>query len=205
MYSAVPSSQKKEQSMRRALAKFSCSILCLLLAGTIWFPTLAQDVPTPPQKPLFKPEELEAIVAPIALYPDSLLALADLSKSIRSVAPEATDAFAYGLPGFKYRGRPLAYYGAAKNHCGLYGLMSEAFAQDLAGYERSKGTVRFTPDKPLPAAVVRKMVRSRMADIDKAEDARKPSRAAKRSAVAKGAASRKVAAKKTAPRKTAGS
>ena len=130
-----------------------------------------------------------------ALPKEQRAALADLSKTIRSAAPEATDVFAYGLPGFKYRGRPLAYYGAAKNHCGLYGLMSEAFAQDLAGYERSKGTVRFTPDKPLPAAVVRKMIRSRMADIDKAEDARKPGRAAKRSTVAKGAASPNVAAR----------
>jgi hypothetical protein len=61
--------------MRRAFEKLRCSILCLLVAGTISFLTLAQDAPTPtPEKPLFKPEELEAIVAPIALYPDSLLA-----------------------------------------------------------------------------------------------------------------------------------
>src|SRR5262245_10015347 len=63
--------------MRRAIAGLMRWMACLLIAGTVAFPSLAQDTPAPaaaPQKPLFKPEELEAIVAPIALYPDSLLA-----------------------------------------------------------------------------------------------------------------------------------
>ncbi len=88
---------------------------------------------------------------------------------IRSAAPaEATEAISYGIPAFKYKGLLVAY-GAFWKHCSFFpasGSLLEEFAEELRGFPTSKGTIRFAPDKPLPAALVRKMVRARVAKID---------------------------------------
>ncbi len=96
-------------------------------------------------------------------------ALEALRAVIKQADPAATETFAYGMAGFKHRGRPLAYIGAAKSHCGLYGMSAEnaAFAEELKGFSRSKGTIRFTPDKPLPSDVVTRMVQARISAIEK--------------------------------------
>ncbi len=93
-------------------------------------------------------------------------ALEELRQQIRALVPDATEGLAYGLAGFKYRGRPLAYIGAAKRHCGLYGMDSSGFEEELAGYEVSKGTIRFVPPQTLPAAVIEGMILRRVAAID---------------------------------------
>jgi uncharacterized protein YdhG (YjbR/CyaY superfamily) len=108
-----------------------------------------------------------------ALPNDKRKTLERMRKAIKAAAPEAVEGMGYGMPGFKYRGRPLIYFAAAKNHCALYGPAVVEFAEDLAGYDTSKGTIRFPPDKPLPAALVRKLVRGRMAAIEAAEAGRK--------------------------------
>lgn len=95
-------------------------------------------------------------------------ALQKLRTAIKAAAPEAVETVAYAMPAFKYRGRPLAYFAAFKDHCSFFptSFDAEAFAADLAPYRISKGTIQFKPGKPLPAALVRKLVRARMADID---------------------------------------
>lgn len=87
--------------------------------------------------------------------------------TIRSVVPaEATEAIGYGMPSFKYKG-PLVYYAAFSNHCSLFpgsGRTIEAFKDELEGYVTSKGTIQFTLEKPLPAALLKKIVKARIAE-----------------------------------------
>lgn len=111
--------------------------------------------------------EVDALLA--TLPEDVRIALDALRQTIRSAAPEAVEAFSYGAPAFKYRGRPLVSYNAAKNHCSLY-VMSpaviDAYRAELGVYDTSKGTIRFTPDARLPDDLVTKIVKARMAETD---------------------------------------
>ncbi|MEZ4739751.1 MAG: DUF1801 domain-containing protein [Flavobacteriales bacterium] len=97
-----------------------------------------------------------------ALPPDQADALRKLRKQILTAAPGCEEYFGYGLPGFKLHGHPLLYIGAAKNHCALYGMIPTGFDEELKGFERSKGTIRFTPQKPIPAAVVKAIVKGKV-------------------------------------------
>ena len=83
---------------------------------------------------------------------------------IRSVVPaEASEAISYGIPSFKYKGW-LVGYTAFANHCSFFpGALPGKFANELKRFPTSKGTIRFPVDKPLPAALVKKLVRARIA------------------------------------------
>jgi uncharacterized protein YdhG (YjbR/CyaY superfamily) len=85
---------------------------------------------------------------------------------IRSVVPtETTEAISYGMPSFQYKG-PLFAYAAFKNHCSLFPMGSSvivAFQDELKGFETSKGTIRFPVDQPPAAALVKKLVKARIA------------------------------------------
>jgi len=90
--------------------------------------------------------------------------LKTMRQTVKQVAPDATEKISYGMPSFHLHGRYLVYFGAFKNHVSLFPASSaatKAFAKDLAGYESSKGTVRFPLDKPLPLPLIRKMVKFR--------------------------------------------
>ena len=102
-----------------------------------------------------------------ALPRDQRSALEKLRRTIRSAAPEAAESISYAIPTFKYKGKPLIYFGAAKNHCAIYGGINiEAHKDELEGYDMAKGTIRFSPDKPVPAALVKKLVKDRVAEIE---------------------------------------
>lgn len=92
--------------------------------------------------------------------------LQKLRETIKAAAPEAAESISYGIPTFKYKGRPLIYFGAAKNHCALYAINTDAHKDELKPYDTSKGTVRFSPDKPLPEALVKTLVNARIAEIE---------------------------------------
>ena len=85
---------------------------------------------------------------------------------IRSaVPPEATEAISYGMPAFKYKG-PLVAFAAFSNHCSLFPMslsVIETFKNELKPFQTSKGTLQFPLDKPLPAALVKKIVKARIA------------------------------------------
>ena len=85
---------------------------------------------------------------------------------IRSAAPpETTEGISYGMPAFKYKG-PLVAFAAFSDHCSLFPMnpsVIEAFKNELKGFETSKGTIRFPVDKPLSAALVKKLVKARIA------------------------------------------
>jgi uncharacterized protein YdhG (YjbR/CyaY superfamily) len=106
----------------------------------------------------------------LAMVPEETRrALEKLRKTIRAAAPDATETIGYGVPMFKHQGRPLVSFGTGKNHCAFY-VMSPAVmrehAAELKGYDTSAGTIRFQAAKPLPAALVKKLVKARIAEIE---------------------------------------
>jgi uncharacterized protein YdhG (YjbR/CyaY superfamily) len=91
-------------------------------------------------------------------------ALEKLRKQIRVAAPNAEERISYGVPAFFQNGA-LVWFAAAKNHCSFFpgARAVEMHESELKNYSLSKGTIRFQPDKPLPAALVRKIVKERIA------------------------------------------
>ena len=89
--------------------------------------------------------------------------LEKMRQTIRSAAPDATEAIAYGIPTFKLNGN-LVHFGGFKEHIGFYPAPRgiEAFKKELAPYSGSKGTIRFPLAKPLPYELVKKIVRFRV-------------------------------------------
>ena len=112
-----------------------------------------------------KPRTIDEYLA--ALSADKRAALEKLCKTIRAAAPKAEECISYQLAAFRHNGRPLVALGAAANHCAFYPMSSatvEAHKDELKGYDTSKGTIRFQADRPLPAALVRKLVKARIAE-----------------------------------------
>jgi uncharacterized protein YdhG (YjbR/CyaY superfamily) len=103
--------------------------------------------------------------------PDKRAALEDLREVIRGAAPGATELINYGVPMFRLNGKNLVSYAAAKDHCSFYvqsPAVMEAHAAELAGFKTSKGTVTFTPDKPIPPELVTTLVKARIAENEAA-------------------------------------
>jgi uncharacterized protein YdhG (YjbR/CyaY superfamily) len=104
-----------------------------------------------------------------ALPPDQRTALQALRETIAAAAPQAEETISYGMPAFRYHGRALVSYAAFKTHCSFFPMsasMIESLHDELAGFATSKGTLQFSPEHPLPAELVERMVRERMAQID---------------------------------------
>jgi uncharacterized protein YdhG (YjbR/CyaY superfamily) len=106
-----------------------------------------------------------------AVPPDKRAALEDLRAVIRQAAPDATELINYGVPMFRLDGKNLVSYAAARDHCSFYiqsPAVLEAHADELTGFKTSKGTVNFTPDKPIPAAIVTRIVKARILENEAA-------------------------------------
>lgn len=91
-----------------------------------------------------------------------------LRRSILEVVPEAEQGISYGMPAFKVEGKTVAGFAAFKNHLSYLphsGSVLGSLADDVSGYETSKGSLRFAIDKPLPEHLVRKLVRTRMREV----------------------------------------
>ena len=106
--------------------------------------------------------------------------LKKVRRAIRAAAPEATEAISYGIPMFRHLGL-LVGYGAATTHCALYGTTLGSYRKDLKAYDTSKGTIRFPPDAPPPAALVKKIVRAHVAANEARAKLRAEGRRARRS------------------------
>jgi uncharacterized protein YdhG (YjbR/CyaY superfamily) len=92
-----------------------------------------------------------------------------IRAAIRSAAPlEATETISYRMPAFKHKG-VLVWFAAFSNHCSFFptAAVIEAFKNELKGFSISKGTIQFPTDKPLPAALVKKMVKARIAQMER--------------------------------------
>jgi uncharacterized protein YdhG (YjbR/CyaY superfamily) len=94
-------------------------------------------------------------------------ALEKLRKQILAIAPKAEECISYGLPAFRLDGKVVVGFGAGVRHCALYpwsGKITARFAAELEGYETSKGAIRFRPEKPLPATLLRRILKARVTD-----------------------------------------
>jgi uncharacterized protein YdhG (YjbR/CyaY superfamily) len=119
---------------------------------------------------LTKPRTIDDYLA--RLSKENRAALEKLRRTIKSAAPRAEECISYQLPAFRFDGRVLVWFGAATNHCAFYPGSGplEAHKEELKIYDTSKGTLRFQADHPLPATLVRKLVKTRIAE----RAARKP-------------------------------
>ncbi len=111
-----------------------------------------------------KPATIDAYLA--ALSDEKRAALEKLRETILAAAPEAEECISYGIPAFRLHGM-LVGFGATAKHCSFYLMSSsivEAHAEELRSYDSSKGTIRFPADQPLPVALVRKLVKARIAE-----------------------------------------
>jgi uncharacterized protein YdhG (YjbR/CyaY superfamily) len=107
----------------------------------------------------------------LARVPDGpRAALEKLRKTIRAAAPDTTETISYQMPTFKYQGRALVGFAAFKNHCSLFPYSDKVMVtleKDLGPFDTSgKGTIRFTVEEPLPDALVKKIVKTRIEEIE---------------------------------------
>ena len=106
--------------------------------------------------------DVEAYLA--QLPEESRSALEKLRRTIKSIVPDAAEVISYEIPTFKYQGRMLVSYAGFTNHCSFFpgaGPIT-THQSELSAYQTSKGTIRFEPDKPLPATLIKKLVKTRI-------------------------------------------
>lgn len=98
-------------------------------------------------------------------FPDDVQnLLKQMREAIRKHAPNAAESISYGMPAYKLCGKPLVYFGGFTEHIGFYATPTghEAFKKELTGYKSGKGSVQFPIDKPLPMALIAKIVKFRV-------------------------------------------
>ena len=104
-----------------------------------------------------------------SLPEDQRTALQTLRSQIARAAPDAVETISYGMPTFKLGRHFLVSFAGWKAHCSLYPLTDSFLAEhaaELEGYDRTKGSIHFTPERPLPPAIVEGLVRARVADVE---------------------------------------
>jgi uncharacterized protein YdhG (YjbR/CyaY superfamily) len=102
------------------------------------------------------------------LPPEQKAALEHVRAVVSGLAPDAEEGRSYGVPAFIYAGRPLLGFSAAKKHLSIYPFSPaaiEGVKARLAGYDLAKGTIRFSPDTPVPDDVLADLVGARMQEI----------------------------------------
>lgn len=104
--------------------------------------------------------------------------LEKLRAQIKAAAPKAEEGISYGMPSYKYKGA-LVYFGAFKNHCSFFPGSASIVANmtGLKDFIISKGTIQFTPDKPIPASIIKSIVKERVRENETREALKKPGKA----------------------------
>jgi uncharacterized protein YdhG (YjbR/CyaY superfamily) len=99
--------------------------------------------------------------------PEHRKALQKLRQTIQTAVPNVEECISYGIPAFRLNRRLLVFFGAWANHCAFYpGSIAtlKNFRNELRNFQTSKGTLRFSPDKPMPVALVKKLLKARIAE-----------------------------------------
>ncbi len=117
---------------------------------------------------------MRGAVSPVDEYlqdlpPARRAALERVRSVVRESVPDVEEGRSYGMPAFRYRGRPLLAFAAARRHLGLYpcsGWVVDQMREDLRDFSLSSGAIRFTEDHPLPDAAVRRMLALRRQEIE---------------------------------------
>ena len=112
-------------------------------------------------------KEVQAFL--VTLPEDRRKALQHLRELTVKTCPAAVEGFGYGMPGYKYHGRPLIYFSSFKNHMSIFAVGYEGINRhraELADYEVRAGTIHFQAAKPLPDKLAKTLIKERMADID---------------------------------------
>jgi uncharacterized protein YdhG (YjbR/CyaY superfamily) len=104
--------------------------------------------------------------------------LESLCKIIKTIVPDTTEEISYGIPTFRYKGKYLVGFGAAKNFCSLYAYSGSTLGDlmdDLREYECTKSAIHFTSEKPLSKLLIKKIVIARIAENEKRAKRKKAS------------------------------
>lgn len=121
-----------------------------------------------------KPETIDDYL--VTVPEEARAALEKLRKTIKAAAPKAEECISYQLPAFRLNGRMLVAFGATANHYAFHPMSSstvETHKGELKGYDTSKGTIRFPANKPLPDALVKKLVKARIEENETTKRARR--------------------------------
>ena len=105
--------------------------------------------------------------------------LQQMRAAIRKAVPEAEEGLGYGMPAYKLLGKPMLYFAGYKNHLSLFAASGSFFTQledELKGYDRSKGTVHFPLDKPVPVKLIGRIAKLRAAGIAAAAASKGPAK-----------------------------
>ncbi len=99
--------------------------------------------------------------------PEIQAILFKIRRIILDAAPSAVESFAYGMPAYKLKGKPLVYFAAFEKHIGFYPIPSgiEAFKEEFSHYKGGKGSVQFPLDKPIPYDLIERIVKFRVAEM----------------------------------------
>ena len=109
-----------------------------------------------------KPENVDDYISD---FPEDIQSVLEkIRATIRKAAPDALEMISYGIPAFKFQGKPLVYFAAFKNHIGFYPTPTgiKEFEKDLSIYKQGKGSVQFPIDKPMPLELIGKIVKYRV-------------------------------------------
>ncbi|MEA2551313.1 MAG: hypothetical protein QOE25_1082 [Actinomycetota bacterium] len=112
-----------------------------------------------------RPKDVKSYLA--GLPPAARATLEKLRATILAAAPGAVDAISYSMPAFKVNGHTIVCYAAFKDHCSLFPMsmaVFDRFADQLEPFRTGKGTLQFTGDKPMPAGLVKRIVKARLAE-----------------------------------------
>jgi uncharacterized protein YdhG (YjbR/CyaY superfamily) len=115
-----------------------------------------------------RPETIDQYLAGVDA--DCRAALQKVRRAIQAAAPDAEECISYGMPAFRLHGKLIAGFHRAATHCSFHPMSGATVATlqgELAGYDTSRGTVRFSPRAPLPAMLVRRLVRARIAELER--------------------------------------
>ncbi len=105
---------------------------------------------------------------------DKRKALDKLRKTIKGIVPGADECISYRMPAFRYEGRMLVWFGAGANHCAFYpGGIVEHYKDELKDFKTGKGTIQFQPNHPIPAALIKRIVKDRIEENRKRANRKK--------------------------------